>query len=73
VAYLTPHGTRVDCFIGNCYNLPWLINHLYILGFVPLMVGHHSIHTLEMLGRQEAQNLHQHWANDQNPQADDLE
>ncbi len=72
MAYLTPHNTRVDCFIGNCYDLRWLIDCLYILGFTPLTVGHHSIHALKILGRLEAHNLHQHRANDQNPQADDL-
>jgi hypothetical protein len=69
MAYLTPHGTRVDCFIGDYYNLPWLIDCLYILGFVPLMVGHHSIHPLGILGCLEAHNLHQHQVNNQNPQA----
>jgi hypothetical protein len=54
VAYITPLGMWVDCFIGDCYNLPWLIDRLYILGFLLPMVGHHSTHTLEILGHLEA-------------------
>jgi hypothetical protein len=54
-----PLGTWVDCFIGDCYDFPWLIDRLYILGFVPLMVGHHSIHALKILGHLETHNMHQ--------------
>jgi hypothetical protein len=67
-----PLGLQVNCFIGNCCNLPWLIDRLYIQDFFPLTVGHHSTHVLKIFGHLEAHNMHQHRANDQNPQSDDL-
>ncbi len=72
MAYITPLGTWVDCFISDCYDLLWLIDRLQVLGFVPFMVGHHSTHALEILGCLEAHNTYQRQANDQNPQSDDL-
>ena len=59
-------------FHRQFYDLPWLIDHLYILGFVPLMVGHHSVQALEILGHLEAYDMHQPQANNQNPQSEDL-
>ncbi len=71
VAYHTPSGRRVDCFISKCYDLPWPVDCIYILGYTPLSIAHQSIHTIGVWEWLECHNRWQRVCNDSNQQEGD--
>ncbi len=69
VAYISPaNGQRVDCFIGDCFDLPWLLDRIYIVGTLRL----HPIHAFEFLERLKRHNSNQRVLNDYNPQDNNI-
>jgi hypothetical protein len=71
VAYHSPSGRQVDCFISKCYNLLWLVDCIYVLGYIPLSIKHCSIHTTGVWERLEHHNRRQRMYNKANQQGGD--
>ncbi len=61
VAYYTPSGDCIDCFISDCYNIPWPLPRLYLLGCIPLCLdcGNSPIHPISVLERINRHNQQQ--------------
>ena len=58
IAYLTPMGYWVDCFISNCHKIPWPVDWIFILGYIPTHVTQCSLHSFIIWERLEHHNTH---------------